>query len=144
MMSGLSSCLVNLPIFAADGALSRAVESELFLSLCLVLVPWMLGKLFRSLVQWARSKRDEGIEKALLALEAGVDEAWELFGRAWKKARADGKLSQKEREDLRKCARELALGVGKSRGVDVLKLLGERTLRVFIRRIVEARKSGKL
>jgi hypothetical protein len=123
-------------------AVSRALSSELFMSLALVLVPWGLARLFAWWRAERRVREDEVYAAAVEALEVGVGEAWERFGRAWKHAHADGKLTDEERERLRSVARETAVALGREDGLDVLKVLGERAIKTLIRKIVERRKRG--
>ena len=128
--------------------LSSLFESELFASVALVAVPWLVARAFTWVKAELRRRRAERYTAAVEALEVGVHEAWERFGRAWKRARAGsggkltGKLSDEEREHLRTIAREVAEQVGGARGVDVRKTLGERALGLLIKKIVERRKRG--
>ena len=121
--------------------LTRIVGGELFASLALVVVPWVVAKLFAWWKAECRRTADADYAGAVEALEVGVDEAWERFGREWKRARP-GKLTDEEREHLRTVARDVAVEVGREKGLDVLKVLGVRALGTLIKRIVERRKRG--
>lgn len=120
--------------------LARTLGSELFMSLALVVVPWGIARAFAWWRAESERRGDAEYARAVEALEVGVDEAWEKFGREWKHARADGKLSEEERGDLRTLAREVAVEVGRDEGLDVLKILGARALKLVIGKIVERRK----
>ncbi len=122
--------------------IARVLGSELFASLALIVVPWGIARLFAWWKAECRRAGDADYARAVEALEIGVDEAWERFGREWKRARADGKLADDEREHLRTVAREVAVDVGRDEGFDVLKLLGGRALKTLIRKIVARRKNG--
>ncbi len=123
--------------------LTRILSSELFMTAALVAVPLMLARAFA----WWRAEiediEDERYAKAVGALEVGVHEAWERFGRAWKGAHSDGKLTDEERTRLRTVAREVAVEVGREKGIDVISALGRRAISGLIRRIVERRKRGE-
>jgi len=125
------------------GFIVRIVSSELFMTVAMVAVPWMVARAFA----WWRGEiehlEDERYAAAVEALEVGVDEAWERFGRAWRAAHSDGKFTDDEREHLRTVARDVAVEVRRERGVDVMAALGRRAISALIRRIVERRKSGE-
>jgi hypothetical protein len=129
--------------------LTRIVGGELFASVALVAVPWLVAKLFGWWKAECRRKGDADHAGAVEALEVGVDEAWERFGREWKHARASssdeptGKLSDEEREHLRTVARDVAVEVGRGKGLDVLKVIGVRALGTLIKKIVQRRKRGR-
>ena len=123
--------------------LTRILSSELFMSVALVAMPWMLARAFAWWRGEAARLEDERYAKAVEALETGVHEAWESFGREWKAAHSDGKLTVDERERLRTVAREVAVEVGRDSGVDVLAAVGRRCLGVLIKKIVERRKRGE-
>jgi len=125
------------------GLMTRILSSELFMTVAMVAVPWMVARAFA----WWRGEverlDDERYSAAVEALEVGVGEAWERFGRAWKAARSDGKFTDDEREQLRTVARDVAVEVGRDSGVDVMAALGRRAISALIRRIVERRKRGE-
>jgi hypothetical protein len=133
------------------------MSSELFVTAALVGVPWMIARAFAWWRAEAMRRSGERYVKAIEALETGVQEAWERFGRAWKAARVSGetadgeatdgkapaKFSDDEREHLRTVAREVAVEAGRERGVDVIAELGSRAIGGLIRKIVERRKRGR-
>ncbi len=122
--------------------LTRIVGGELFASIALVAVPWLVAKLFGWWKAECRRKGDADHARAVEALEVGVDEAWERFGREWKHARSGNKLTDEEREHLRTVARDVAVEVGRGKGLDVLKVLGVRAIGTLIKGIVARRKRG--
>ena len=124
-------------------SLTTVLSGNPLTSLALVVVPWLLGRAFAWWKTECRKKRDEEEARAVRALEVGVNEAWESFGRNWKAAQADGKLSAEERESLRKHAREVALDVARGEGLDLAKHFGERALKLLIRKVVEGRKGKR-
>jgi len=125
------------------GFVVRIVSSELFMTVAMVAVPWMVARAFAWWREEIEHLEDERYAAAVEALEVGVDEAWERFGRAWKAAHSDGKFSDDEREHLRTVARDVAVEVGRDSGVDVMAALGRRAISALVRRIVERRKSGE-
>lgn len=129
-------------------SLGRILSGELFMTVAMVAVPWLIARAFAWWRAEAAEREDERYAKAVEALETGVHEAWERFGRAWKAARSGGKLSEgklsaEERGRLRTVAREVAVEVGRDEGVDVVAALGRRAIGGLIRRIVERRKRGE-
>jgi hypothetical protein len=122
--------------------LTRLFESELFMSVALAVVPWAVARAFAWWRAEAARREDERYPRAVQALEVGVHEAWERYGRAWKHARADGKLTDDERARLRSCAVEAAAEVGREEGLELAKVLGRRAVNALVRKIVERRKAG--
>ena len=123
-------------------SLTRIMSGELFMTVALVAVPVLIARAFAWWRARARRAGDERYSQAVEALETGVQEAWERFGRAWKAAHSDGKLTDDERTRLRTVAREAAVEVGRDSGVDVAAALGKRAIGGLIRKIVERRKRG--
>ena len=121
----------------------RVLSSELFVTAALVAVPLMIARAFAWWRAEAARRSDGRYAKAVEALEAGVQEAWERFGRAWKAGHADGKLSDEERGRLQTVAREAAVEAGREGGVDVVAELGSRAIGGLVRKIVERRKRGE-
>jgi gas vesicle protein len=79
--------------------------------------------------------------ECMKALEAAVEEAWTTFGKKLKQDSDDQKLTDSEKSELLTFAINRARGIAKERGVDLLKVMGERVLPALIREIVERRKS---
>ncbi len=117
--------------------------SELFHSdLGLAFIGTVLGgawALFKS-SDWFNRRRNARRERALEALEAGVEETYRTYVAAIKAARADGKLTEDERRHARHQARDRAIAFGLREGVDVLRELGEDYLDLWITRLVAKHK----
>jgi hypothetical protein len=124
-------------------SLTRIMSGELFMTVALVAVPVLVARAFAWWRGEAERHDDERYAAAVEALEVGVHEAWERFGRAWKGAHSDGKLTDDERGRLRTVAREVAVEAGRDAGVDVVAALGKRAIGALIRKIVERRKRGE-
>ncbi len=122
---------------------TRILSGELFMTVALVAVPVLIARAFAWWRTRAERAEDERYAQAVEALEVGVQEAWERFGRAWKGAHSDGKLTDDERTRLRTVAREAAVEAGREAGIDVIAALGKRAIGALIRRIVERRKRGE-
>lgn len=90
---------------------------------------------------WFRICRQERYKKAVQALEAGVDATFRSYVQAIKEGREDGKLTREEMRLARKRAKDAAVEIGKTRGVDVLTEIGSEYLDVLIARIVKSLKS---
>jgi hypothetical protein len=111
-----------------DGA-AKAVEG---------LVALAIGAVF--LLIRMRLKDDAAIKDAVSALEAGVQSAWDKFGRELKAGAKDGKFTEKERERLRDAAKAEALTLAKGPAKDLLFTWGRPYVTSLITRIVERRK----
>ncbi len=85
-------------------------------------------------------RRRRRFDRALLALEAGVEKSWQTYVRELKRGREDGKLSQDEARHARQLAVETALQVGRQEGIDVLAELGRDYVDAFIARLLRNRK----
>jgi hypothetical protein len=114
--------------------------SEVIILALIYVVPLFIGKAFAWWKARENVKTDTAYSTAVEALEVGVNDAWERWGRALKAAHADGKFTDIEREDLRTKAKDIGIEVGREQGVDLLKVLGERSIALLIRKIVAARK----
>ncbi len=90
---------------------------------------------FRS-SDWFARRRGRRFSRSVRALEVGVERSYRSYVRAIKKARADGKLTEKEIEHARRMARETAIRYGRSMGVDVLSELGDEYLDLWISKTV--------
>ena len=87
-----------------------------------------------SLYQRMQQRRHQ---KALLALEAGVDQTYRTYVQALKQARADGKLTPEEAAEARQRARAAAIEFGRTQGVDVLREVGEQFIDLAIAKLVK-------
>ena len=105
----------------------------------LVLLGSLLGGIWTAFKadERRRKVKDERLEKALRALEAGVDQTYETYVREIKAGAVDGKLTKDERRRARDLARGAAIEFGRTRGVDVLQELGEGYINVWIAKLVK-------
>ena len=85
---------------------------------------------------WYQRAKSRRYQKALTALEAGVQQTYDVYVRAIRAAREDGTLTDEERRRARCLAHEAAAALGESQGVDVLRELGEDYLDLWTARIV--------
>lgn len=90
---------------------------------------------FRS-SDWFARRRSRRFSRSIRALEVGVERAYRSYVRAIKKARKDGKLTDREIEHARRMARETAIRYGRTTGVDVLSELGEEYLDLWLSKTV--------
>jgi len=85
---------------------------------------------------WWRQGREQRLDRALQALEAGVEKTYRTYVRAIKQGRADGKLTEQERRQARLLARDTAVAFGRTDGVDVVRELGHHYVDLWIARLV--------
>ncbi|NUM54364.1 MAG: hypothetical protein HUU46_12020 [Candidatus Hydrogenedentes bacterium] len=91
---------------------------------------------------WYQRARDNRFAEALNALEAGVQQTYDVYVRAVKEASADGKLSSEERRRARELARDAAIAFGRTRGVDVIGSIGHDYIDLWITKLVKQRKAA--
>jgi hypothetical protein len=91
---------------------------------------------------WYRRVQDTRFTDALHALEAGVQQTYDVYVRAVKDASADGKLSSEERRRARELARDAAIAFGRTRGVDVIGSIGQDYIDLWIAKLVKQRKAA--
>lgn len=101
-----------------------------------------LWTLFKTSEWWQR-RRDKRYAAAVDVLEAAVDDTYRTYVRAIKEARDDGKLSRAERKRARDLARERAVELGRTEGVDVLRELGQTYVDLWVSRLVRRMKRGE-
>jgi len=99
---------------------------------------WALAKTGK----WFAHLQDQRLQRALEILEAAIEETYRTYVQAIKAARADGKLTEDERRNARQMARERAIALGKLAGVDVLRVLGEPFIDLWLTRLVNRAKSN--
>ena len=121
--------------------MENGVGNALVMPVLLVAVPWLIGKLFSWASDWVRERKYDKHQDALDALNAGVDEAWELVGKPWRKAHPNQSYDGTTKEKLRNVAIDAAQVVLKKKGIDLKKTLGAGAM-IFslIKSIVKARK----
>lgn len=96
---------------------------------------------FRS-QEWYERAKEAKLGRAIVALEAGVNQTYETYVRTIKEAAADGKLTNSERRRARELARETAITFGRSEGVDVLQEIGRDYMDMWINRLVNDLKAN--
>jgi len=99
-----------------------------------------LWSLFKSTELYARIRRRR-CERALLALEAGVMNTYETYVREIKTSREDGKLTAEERREARRRAKNYAIDLARTEGLDIARELGHTYLDAWIERLVRKLKS---
>jgi cysteine synthase len=80
--------------------------------------------------------------KAIEAVGAAVVRVSQEYVDDLKKARVDGKLTPEEAKEARERAKAKAVEIGKTQGVDLLKVLGEDLIYYFIEKKVSEVKRG--
>jgi hypothetical protein len=94
-----------------------------------------LWTLFKSL-DFFNFLRRRRFNKALRILEAGVEETYRTYVRAIQGGRADGRLTDAERQRARELARDRAIRIARNEGVDLIRTLGEDFLNLWIAKLV--------
>jgi len=89
---------------------------------------------------WFRTLKERRYKKALLALEAAVEEVYREYVRALKEA-GDG-LTPEEQEFARKYARTRAIEMARAQGVDLVQELGVDFINLWISRLVKKLKAA--
>jgi len=96
----------------------------------------VLWAVFKS-SEWYRSRRSERFAEAMGLLEAAVEETYQTYVREIKRGREDGKLTETERAEARRRAKERALAFARERGIDLLEHLGRDLLDIYITWLVK-------
>lgn len=86
---------------------------------------------------WRRQAGATRYDKALRALEAGVELTYRTYVQAIKEAREDGQLTSDEARQARSRARAAAIDFGRTQGVDVLRELGTEYIDLWIAKLVK-------
>lgn len=93
--------------------------------------------------KWYQTKIGAKKRRAVEFVELAVNETFETYVRARKAASVDGKLTSQERETARRMARDAAIGIAKSEGVDLVADIGEAVLQNVIQRTVTRAKANE-
>lgn len=91
--------------------------------------------LFKSTEYYGRFRRRR-YNRALRALEAGVEKTYRAYVREIKRSRADGKLTEDEKLRARNLALDTAFSFGRTQGINVANELGEEYLNMWLEKIV--------
>lgn len=94
---------------------------------------------FKSSELYGRMQRQR-YRKALLALESGVDRTYQVYVKAIKAGRVDGRLTEEEKSRARSMARARAVKLAREEGFDLLRTIGEEYVDVWINRVIGRRK----
>lgn len=110
----------------------------------LTVVVTLLGVAWTSLKSsaWFRMRRKRQFGEAVEILEAAVEETYRVYVRSMKEGRADGKLTENERRRARLLARERAILLAKREGLDLLRLIGEDRVNLWIAKLVKRLKAA--
>ena len=81
-------------------------------------------------------------QKALLALESGVERTYQSYVKAIKAGRSDGRLTEEEKSRARSMARMRAMKLAREEGIDLIRTIGEDYLDLWISRIIGKKKHG--
>lgn len=111
-------------------------ETVMTLGVTLIGGAWSLVKASA----WFRALKQRRYQKALLALEAAVEEVYREYVRALKEA-GDG-LSAEEQRKAREYARDRALDIARAQGIDLVRELGADYLDLWISRLVKKLKAA--
>lgn len=105
----------------------------------LTLVTSVLGGLWATFKasDWRRQAQGSRYEKALQALEAGVEVTYRTYVQAIKEAREDGRLTEEEARQARQRARNAAIDYGRRQGVDVVSEVGAEYIDLWIAKLVK-------
>ncbi len=92
--------------------------------------------------EWRKRAQGQRYEKAMQALEAGVELTYRTFVKSIKDSRTDGKLTDEEMRLARERARSAAIEFGQTQGIDVVRELSGEYIDVLIAKLVKGFKSS--
>lgn len=90
--------------------------------------------------EWHARARALRLERAVEALEAGVEATYRAYVQGIKAGREDGRLTDAEREHARDMALRAAFEYGRGHGIDVARELGRDYLDLWLTRVVNRMK----
>ena len=91
---------------------------------------------------WYQQRLARKWNRAILVLEAAVEQTYETYVREIKAASEDGVLTSGERAEARRRATNTAIAIGRSQGIDIVRILGDTYLPLWISKVVESRDMG--
>ena len=92
--------------------------------------------------EWFQRRRERRLARALEGIEAAVEETYRTYVEALKAGREDGRLTADERVRARSLARERAVAIARTDGVDLLREVGGDYVDLWIARLVRRLKRG--
>lgn len=98
--------------------------------------------LFKS-SDWLQARKRRRLREALKALEAAVEATYREYVRALKEKNPKGSLTAEEQDAARQYARERAIVIARSRGIDLVKELGADFIDLWTGRIVRKLKNAR-
>ena len=117
-------------IFSSDPALS--------------LVAGVAGTIWTAIqsTSWFSKLNRNRVQRALRCVESAVRQVYEEYVRAVKAASADGTLTGDERRRARELARDRAVAIARTEGIDLVATLGREHLDLWVERVLARVKRG--
>ena len=91
---------------------------------------------------WFRRLNSNRFQRALRCVESAVRQVYEEYVRAIKAASADGTLTDDERRRARELARDRAVAIARTGGIDLVATLGREHLDLWVERVLARVKRG--
>ncbi len=91
---------------------------------------------------WFNRLNRDRVQRALRCVEAAVRQVYEEYVRAIKAASADGTLTDDERRRARELARDRAIAIARTDGIDLVATLGREHLDLWVERVLARVKRG--
>ncbi|MFP4173079.1 MAG: hypothetical protein ACLFV4_09235 [Candidatus Hydrogenedentota bacterium] len=91
--------------------------------------------------EWYARHREQRREQAVATLEAAVEETYRRYVQVMKAANGGEPLTEEQRDNARRLARERAEELGREQGLDVVRELGASYLDLWITRLVKRLKA---
>ena len=85
---------------------------------------------------WLNRTQRDRLQRALRCVESAVRQVYEEYVRAIKAASADGTLTDDERRRARELARDRAVAIARTDGIDLVATLGREHLDLWIERVL--------
>ena len=85
---------------------------------------------------WFKQLNRDRVQRALRCVESAVRQVYEEYVRNLKAASADGTLTDEERRRARELARDRAIAIARTDGIDLAATLGREHLDLWIERVL--------
>jgi len=85
---------------------------------------------------WFNRLNRDRVQRALRCIESAVRQVYEEYVRAVKAASADGTLTDDERRRARELARDRAVAIARTDGIDLAATLGREHLDLWVERVL--------